>query len=85
METAVHYDLGHKQLCFDMNECVTTDPDIQLQFRGRLNTVNGGFEYRGSLKKFLSTGPVVKDEGTQPLRLGRKRILQRAALHVGNM
>jgi hypothetical protein len=70
MDTRFHYDLAQKQLCFALKECVTTEPDIQLRFKGLLNTVTGGFQYRATLKKYVSTGTLLKGEGTTPLRIG---------------
>jgi len=70
METSAYYSLQDKQLCFRLKENIVADPDIYMRFRGRLNTVTGGFEYQGSVKKMLSSGPVLKGEGTQPLRFG---------------
>jgi hypothetical protein len=60
METAFHFDPKHKQLSFLLKENVTSDPDIQLRFRGRLNTVTGGLEYHATAQKFVSTGTAVK-------------------------
>jgi hypothetical protein len=70
METSVLYGLKQKQLCFVLRENVNTDPDLQLRLRGHLNTVTGDFEYTGSLQKYFRSGPPVKDQGTQPLRIG---------------
>lgn len=66
----MHYDIGQKQLCFLVKERVTAEPNLQLHFRGMLNTVTGGFDYRGTLKKYVQSGSDVKGEGTQPLRVG---------------
>lgn len=60
METALHYDPSHKHLSFLLKEGVTAEPDIQMRFRGRLNTVTGGFEYHATAQKFISSGPAVK-------------------------
>jgi hypothetical protein len=70
METSAYYSLQEKQLCFRLKENIVAEPDIHMRFRGRINTVTGGFEYQGSVKKMLSNGPVLKGEGTQPLRFG---------------
>lgn len=60
METALHFDPSHKHLSFLLKESVTTDPDIQLRFRGRLNTDSGGFEYHATAQKFVSSGSALK-------------------------
>jgi hypothetical protein len=60
METALHYDPKQKHLSFLLKESVTADPDIQLRFRGRLNTDAGNFEYHATAQKFFSSGPVIK-------------------------
>lgn len=60
METSLHYDQKNKQLSFLLKEAVTADPDIQLRFRGRLNTNTGSFDYHATAQKFTGTGPVIK-------------------------
>jgi len=70
METSLHYDLSQKQLSFLTKERVTAEHDLQLRFRGLLNTVTGVLQYQGSLNKFFYRGQQVKGEATQPLRLG---------------
>lgn len=60
METAFHFDPKQKHLSFLLKENVTSDPDIQLRFRGRLNTVTGGLEYHATAQKFVSSGTAVK-------------------------
>ena len=70
METAFHYDLADKQLCFRIQDRVTTKPDIQLKCKAFFNTVTGGLQYRGTLHKFFSGGVASKDEGSTPMRLG---------------
>lgn len=70
METQLHYDLGQKHLSFRLRENVTAEPEVEARFRGLLNTTTGSFQYRGTVKKYLSSGPIVKGEGTEPLRIG---------------
>ncbi|KAF6262889.1 hypothetical protein COO60DRAFT_553009 [Scenedesmus sp. NREL 46B-D3] len=70
METALHYDPKQKHLSFLLKEGVTADPDIQMRFRGRLNTDTGDFDYHATAQKFFSSGPVIKESLTQPFRLG---------------
>lgn len=70
METALQYDPGQKHLSFLLKESVSADPDLQLRFRGRLNTTTGGFEYHATAQKFVGSGPVLKESLTQPFRLG---------------
>lgn len=60
METALHFDPDAKQLSFLLKEAVTTDPDVQLRFRGRLNTVSGSFEYHATAQKFFTSGSSIK-------------------------
>jgi hypothetical protein len=60
METAFHFDPKQKHLSFLLKENVTSDPDIQLRLRGRLNTVTGGLEYHATAQKFVSTSTAVK-------------------------
>lgn len=60
METSLRYDQQDKHLSFLLKEEVTADPDIQLRFRGRLNTTTGGFEYHATAQKFVGSGPVLK-------------------------
>ncbi|GBF92420.1 hypothetical protein Rsub_04524 [Raphidocelis subcapitata] len=70
METQVFYTLHEKQLAFRLRESVTADPGVEARFRGLLNTTTGAFDYRGTLKKFHNTGPLLKDDPNEPLRLG---------------
>ncbi|KAI8466711.1 MAG: hypothetical protein J3K34DRAFT_524335 [Monoraphidium minutum] len=70
METQMHYDLQGKQLSFRVRENITADPDLEARLRGLLNTVTGEIVYRGTLKKYYSSGPLLKGEGGEPLRLG---------------
>jgi hypothetical protein len=61
METALQFDPDKKHLSFSLRETVSTDQDIQLRFRGRLNTVTGGFEYHATAQKHVTQGaPVLK-------------------------
>lgn len=60
METSLHYNQKDKHLSFLLKETATGDQDIQLRFRGRLNTNTGGFEYHATAQKFVGSGPVLK-------------------------
>eukprot|EP00879_Flechtneria_rotunda_P028544 GHRR01030678.1.p2 GENE.GHRR01030678.1~~GHRR01030678.1.p2 ORF type:complete len:109 (-),score=21.54 GHRR01030678.1:197-523(-) len=66
METSLHYDPSQKHLSFLLKERVTADPDIQLRFRGRLNTTAGAFDYHATAHKIFSTGPAIKVCATAP-------------------
>lgn len=70
METSLHYNQKDKHLSFLLKETATGDQDIQLRFRGRLNTNTGGFEYHATAQKFVGSGPVLKESLTQPFRFG---------------
>eukprot|EP00878_Enallax_costatus_P004061 GHUV01004286.1.p1 GENE.GHUV01004286.1~~GHUV01004286.1.p1 ORF type:complete len:194 (+),score=50.68 GHUV01004286.1:273-854(+) len=70
METSLHYSQKDKHLSFLLKEQVTADPDIQLRFRGRLNTNTGDFEYHATAQKYIGSGPVLKESLTQPFRFG---------------
>ncbi len=68
MDTGLYYELGQKQLSFLLKQRITTDPNVQLRFRGVLNTATGGFDYKGTLQKLFGTE--YKGQATQPLRIG---------------
>lgn len=70
METALHYDPSGKHLSFLLKEAVSTDPDVAMRFRGKLNTTTGGFDYHATVQKLWGSGPVIKESLTQPLRVG---------------
>lgn len=44
METQLYYGLKDKQLSFRLRESVTADPDVEVRFKGLLNTVTGQFQ-----------------------------------------
>jgi hypothetical protein len=60
METALHYDPSQRHLSFLLKEGITTNPDVQLRFRGKLNTVTGSFDYHATAQKYFSSGPSMK-------------------------
>lgn len=69
METSLHYAQDTKQLGFRLREVITTKYAIELKGKGLFNSVTGGLEYRGTVKKNIAAGEA-KEEGATPLTIG---------------
>lgn len=64
------YSPDSKHLCYRVRQRVTADLGLAIRGNGMLNTTTGAFDYKAMLSKFVTTGPEVKGDANQPLKLG---------------